>query len=256
MKNIHCLFLMTVAFCIATLRLQGQATQETTGKAYKNVIRYDLSGALLYGPDRHIVFGYERVLKNNQSISINVGKASLFTADRNDIKTDSFSFNDDLKNNGFKINADYRFYLKKENKYQAPHGVFIGPYAAFAQFKRDNQWAYTDPNSQGKLVQTNLTMNIFTVGGEMGYQFILGKRVALDFVLIGPGFGYYKINAKIKSDLSQAQKEELRGAIKDLITEKFPGLNNILANKNFDNEGDIRTWNFGYRYIIHIGYVF
>ncbi len=255
MKNTCTKLLFIIALVMTTISLFSQTIQDTT-KPYKNIIRYDVSGAILFGIDKHIVFGYERVLTPNQSFSINVGSAALLKAERGDVTTDSFTFNDDVKNTGFKINADYRFYLRKENKYNAPHGVFIGAYFSYSQFKRDNQWNYNDANSQGKLVNTTLKMDIFTMGGEMGYQFILGKHIAIDFVLIGPGLGFYDINAKVQSDLTDAEKEQLRGAIKDLITDKFPGLNRILASEDFDSEGTIKTWNFGFRYLIHIGYFF
>ena len=54
----------------------------------KNVIRYNLSGALLFGADKYIVLGYERVLSPRKSVSVNFGTAAmpkLFT-----ITTDSF----------------------------------------------------------------------------------------------------------------------------------------------------------------------
>lgn len=256
MKNTYTALLMVVVFCNGSLISRCQVTRDSINFKHRNIIRYDLSGALLFGIDKHIVFGYERVLKANRSFSINFGKAALLRAGRADVKTDSFTFNDDVKNTGFKISADYRFYLSKENKYNAPHGVYIGPFVSYNQFKRDNQWSYNDINSQGKLINTTLNMDIFTVGAELGYQFILGKHIALDLVMIGPGLGFYDLKATMQSDLNGEEKEQLRTAIKDLITEKFPGLNKILADKDFDNESTIRTWSYGYRYIIHIGYLF
>ena len=109
-------------------------------KQLKNVIRYNLSGALLFGADRFIVFGFERVIRPRQSISVNFGKASLpkFIS----IATDSFQLTKDAKNSGVNVSIDYRFYLAKENKHLPPHGLYIGPYYSFNRFKRDNQWEY------------------------------------------------------------------------------------------------------------------
>src|SRR5689334_16911247 len=84
-------------------------------RQYKNVIRYNLSGALIFGFDKYVVFGYERVIKPNQSISVNVGGVSL--PKLISVNTDSFSLQKDNKSNGFNVSVDYRFYLGKENKY-------------------------------------------------------------------------------------------------------------------------------------------
>src|SRR5262245_53680240 len=80
---------------------------------YKNVVRYNLSGALLFGIDGYIVFGYERVINPHQSFSINVGRASL--PKLISISTDSFSISKDQKRTGFNLSVDYRFYLGSEN---------------------------------------------------------------------------------------------------------------------------------------------
>src|ERR1700741_3692 len=78
-------FLLIGNFCIA----QGPADSSKKMPHYKNVIRYNLSGALLFGIDRYIVLGYERVISPRQSISVNVGRAAL--PGLISVITDSFS---------------------------------------------------------------------------------------------------------------------------------------------------------------------
>jgi hypothetical protein len=221
-------------------------------KQYKNVIRYDLSGALLFGIDKYAVFGYERVIGPHQSISINVGPASLpkFIA----IVTDSFSLSKDTKRSGFNVSVDYRFYLAKENRYAPPHGLYIGPYVSFNKFNRSNDWN-SDSSSQSPIT-TNTDLQIWTVGGEIGYQFIVWKRLAIDLIMIGPGISNYNLHTSIENTLSEASKEQIQSALKQLLTQKFPGMNYVFSDKQFDASGNIRTWSAGYRYIIHIGFVF
>src|SRR5215475_2179692 len=110
------LFSLMNSICI------GQGVDTTKNmRQYKNVIRYNLSSALIFGINRYVVFGYERVIRKNQSISINVGGVAL--PKLISINTDSFSLQKDTKNNGVNFSVDYRFYLGKENKYPAPRGV-------------------------------------------------------------------------------------------------------------------------------------
>ncbi|HVY75258.1 MAG TPA: hypothetical protein VG890_10530 [Puia sp.] len=235
-------------------RLFSQTDQQKPEKERKNIIRYNLSGGLLFGIDKYIVFGYERVVNAHQSFSINIGPASLpkFVT----INTDSIHLTKDLKNTGFNLSADYRFYLSKENKYNAPHGLYIGPYFSYNRFTRNNQWNYQQGSNSAQVVTTNTDFQIFTVGGELGYQFILWKRLALDFVLVGPGFSHYDLSAGSDGNLSPESREQLQDALKQLISQKFPGMNYVLSDKHFDANGDIRTWSLGYRYMIHIGFVF
>jgi hypothetical protein len=230
-----------------------QAKKNET-KEWKNIIRYNLSGALLFGIDHYIVLGYERVIGTHQSISVNIGRAALpsllsFT-------TDSLSVSKDKKNTGFNVSIDYRFYLAKENKYNAPHGLYIGPYFSYNKFKRENDWQYEQQGATTKFVTTNLNFDIYTIGGELGYQFIIWKRLALDFVLIGPGISNYHLTATHTGELTPEQQQKLQDGLKQIITQKFPGMNYVFANKQLDANGSVGTWNLGYRYLIHIGFAF
>jgi len=241
------LFVFAANICTA----QRDSTKQV--RQYKNVVRYNLSGALIFGLDRYVVFGYERVIKSNQTISVNVGGVKL--PKLISINTDSFSLQKDNKSNGYNISVDYRFYLGKENKYMAPRGAYIGPYYSYNNFTRDNQWLFTD-GTGSSYVNTHTTLNINTVGFQFGYQFLLWKRLALDFALVGPGFGFYKYKASFDTNLTPQDKEQLRDGLKQLLTQKFPGMNFVFADKQIDSDGTMTTNTLGYRYIIHIGFAF
>jgi hypothetical protein len=222
-------------------------------RQYNNVVRYNLSGALLFGFDKYIVFGYERMIKRNQSISVNIGDARLPKLIT--INTDSFSLKNDKKNKGVNVSVDYRFYLGKENKYVAPHGAYIGPYYSYNNFTRDNQWSRTSSAGSSD-INTHSTFNINTIGFQFGYQLILWKRFSLDMVLVGPGFGFYNYKAKFDGNISAEDKEQLLDGLKQLITQKFPGMNFVFADKEINSNGVMKANTIGYRYIIHIGYAF
>ncbi|HTQ64528.1 MAG TPA: hypothetical protein VMI12_07000 [Puia sp.] len=233
----------------------AQQKNDTTkgGPYYKNIIRYNLSGAILFGFNRYVVFGYERVVTPHQSFSINVGLVSLPTLVN--ISTDSFNLSHDKQSGGFNLSVDYRFYLAKENKYPAPHGLYIGPFYSYNHFTRDNDWEYKNSGASSSITSHSV-LNIHTIGGELGYQFILWKRLAIDLVLVGPGLGFYNYSATFDSNIDAATKEQLLEGIKQLITQKFPGMNYVFANKEFNANGTIHTSTIGYRYIVHIGFNF
>src|SRR3954471_16621462 len=110
----------------------AQGPKDSSTITYKNVVRYNLSGALLFGFSKYIVLGYERVLSPKSSISVNFGTAALPKIIS--LVTDSFQTKKEGKRKGFNVSIDYRFYLSKETKFAAPHGVYIGPYYSYNHF--------------------------------------------------------------------------------------------------------------------------
>ena len=249
--HLQYLLLLMIADNICMAQPQGDSIKPM--RLYKNVIRYNLSGALIFGIDRYVVFGYERVIKKNQSISVNIGGVRLPKLIT--INTDSLSLQKDRKSDGINASVDYRFYLGKENRYATPHGGYIGPYYSYNKFIRNNQWLRK--NSGGNsFLNTNTTFHINTVGFQFGYQFILWKRLALDFVLLGPGFGFYNYKAKFDGTITAEDKEQLLDGLKQLLTQKFPGMNFVFADKEINSDGVLRTNALSYRYIVHIGFVF
>jgi len=242
------LLLLMSSFCVAQ-----SDTSAGTMHSYKNVIRYNLSSALVFGFDKYVVFGYERVIRKNQSISVNIGGVAL--PKLISIIADSFSLQKDTKNNGVNFSVDYRFYLGKENKHPAPYGVYIGPYYSYNKFTRDNQWLKSNGTSS-TYVNTHSVFNINTIGFEFGYQLLLWKRLALDMVLAGPGYGFYKYKVTSENILTAQQKDKLYDALQQLLEQKFPGMNYVMSDEQFNGNGVLRTNSIGYRYMIHIGFAF
>jgi len=251
-------FRLTAFFCLSLLLLTTLCLAQTDSlplappaKTYKNIVRYNLSGPLLFGFDRYVILGYERVIKKNQSFSINIGQASL--PKLISIITDSFDVQKDQKTTGFNFSVDYRFYLAKENRHSAPHGLYIGPYYSFNKFNRETRWEFKN-NSDYIDTRTNFT--IHTAGFELGYQFILWKRLALDLVMFGPGLGIYNYKAKFEDNISSETKEQLLDGLEQLLTQKFPGMNYVFSDQEINANGVMKTNAIAYRYMIHIGFNF
>jgi len=250
---IHLCSFFVCLFCVKTTVSQPDEDSIQKQKQYKNVIRYNLSGALLFGADKYIVFGYERVIKPHQSISVNFGKASLPRLVN--IVTDSFALNGDKKSTGINASIDYRFYLAKENKFQTPHGLYIGPYYSFNKFDRDSRWDRTRSGA-ASFVTTNTEFTINTLGFELGYQLVLWKRLTLDFLMVGPGIGLYDYHVKFDGDITPADKEQLLDGLKQMLTQKFPGMNFVFSDEEISSNGTLNTTAMSYRYLIHIGFLF
>lgn len=235
--------------------LRAQDSSHT--KLKKNVIRFNLTNPVIFG-EQNLLLGYERVINHRMSASVNGGQASLRKP-----TLSIFNFSDssriqlskDYKDFGFTLTFDYRFYLQKENKFHAPRGVYIGPYFSYMHFERENNWSMSTPNFSGSL-KTNLSLNTEMVGIEMGYQFILWKRIALDFILIGPGVTFYQVKTSINTELTGDESNDVLQALKDALADRIPGYGTLLDKLEFDRSGSTSTSTLGFRYVIHLGYNF
>jgi hypothetical protein len=226
----------------------------TPEKEFKNTVRFNLTNPLIFG-DKSIIFGYERVLSKHQSFSINIGQTGFPRL--NIVNSDELKVQTILKERGFHISGDYRFYLSKENKYDAPRGVYIGPYYGYNFFSKEHSWRLNSSTSnfEGN-VNSDLSLRIQTLGVELGYQFIFWKRISLDMVVLGPGVGFYNLKAKLDTDLSTEDSQLFFEKINSVLSDKFPGYNATIGEGEFKKTGSRSVTTLGFRYLIQIGYRF
>jgi hypothetical protein len=134
--------------------------------------------------------------------------------------------------------------------------VYIGPWYSYNRFNRENTWDILKGSGNPKNITANTDFNIHSFGVELGYQFVFWDRFAVDLVMIGPGMGLYKVNAKFDSNLTTAEREQLQQALTDALENKFPGMDFVFDGKQLDANGALNVTSLGYRYIIHIGFRF
>ncbi len=247
-----------IGFIISSYVFSQEETvrQDNDSLIFPNTVRFNLTNPLLFG-DKAIIFGYERVLNNKKSFSVNVGRAyypKLINASYN---ADSLGIDlrDNTKDKGLSLSLDYRIYLQKENKYPAPRGVYLGPYYSFNYFSRTNTWELNTNSFQGDL-ETNLNFNIHTIGFQLGYQFVFWDRITLDMILLGPGYAFYNFELKTSTSLTPDDESKLFEIINDYLTEKFPGYSWAIDAKEFEKSGSAKTTSLGFRYMIMVGYRF
>lgn len=224
----------------------------------KNIIRYNPTPTLILSDQTSFTLGYERVLKRNQSFSVNFGYMR-FPAffDRNFWKIQSVNSESD----GLIFGIDYRFYLGKLNSRPAPNGIYIGPYYNLYINKATVDFEFVEPASGvGSNVvyeaqfQSKFTMH--NVGFQLGYQFIFYKRITLDLVLFGPSISYYILDLSLQSNLSDEKRQEFYDKYMEKLGGKFPFLDKFLALGDFSLSGSTSGLATNFRYMIQIGYHF
>jgi hypothetical protein len=229
----------------------GQEVKDSL-KVLKNTVRVNLTNPLIFG-SRNNIIGYERVVSEYQSFTVNIGTFDLpkFTS----VSTGSLFLQHDYKDRGYTIATDYRFYLRKENKYVAPRGVFIGPYYSFNHFERENTWTMNTPTVTGN-VNTTMHLNINMVGAQLGYQFIIKRRLAIDMILMGPGKWFYNLKTTLNTTLSPDDEAILFSKLNEVLTAKLPGHEILIKPGANQSKGTLRASSAGFRYIIHLGFRF
>lgn len=241
-------------FLIAFVPCNGQDEQQVKKekKALKNTIRFNITSPILFS-ENYLVFGYERIVNEKQSFSVNLGRFSLpkFGSTSSDI----VSLQKDYKDRGINTSVDYRFYLNLLNRYEAPRGVYLGPYYSYNYFNRENTWTLDTEYFDGE-ASTNLVLNIHTAGVQLGYQFVFWRRLAVDFVLFGPGMGFYSVKSELITSLEPDDEALLFQKINELLEAKFPGYDLAIDKTLLDKKGSFRTTSLGFRYIIHLGFRF
>lgn len=246
-----------MAFCLlAILSAQPLSAQYRDSlqqeKVLKNTIRYNLSSPLLFGFN-YVVFGYERVLRPYQTFSINAGVTALPNVIS--LARDSFKLVKAGNDPGFNLALDYRFYFKNENRHPAPRGVYLAPFYAFNNYKRTDSWLYDDGSGFNVFFEPKINLNIHSLGGQLGYQFVIARRFTVDLILIGPSLSFYKLNVQVASEATIPEDEALE-AVLELIKELVPGFERVFEGEELSVSGTLNTRFLGFRYLIHVGYRF
>jgi len=229
----------------------GLSVNAQDTKTLKNSVKINLTAGIIY--NKALQLSYERITGPNQSLSI-FGGYNEFPAGLR-FNLDNVKVLQSRKKSGYMLGADYRFYLKEENKYEAPHGLYVGPYTSFYQFDGERSLTYTD--STGTFTEgLNTKINFVSIGGELGYQFVLYKRLVIDAVMIGPAFTHYKFKANIQGDIPALDENELAQEIINALKDKLPFLKNLGEDREISGSGAQAFWSLGFRFNISIGFRF
>jgi hypothetical protein len=226
--------------------------QADTGKMFMNTIRINVSNPMIFGWTFNVL-GYERVITDHQSASVSFGRTAFpkLSSDSFDSLGISRQYND----HGLNSSIDYRFYLKNENKHRAPRGIYVGPYYAYNSFSRNVNWDINTSSFSGS-VDTEIKLGAHLVGAQLGFQFILWKRLAIDMIMMGPGWWYFSLKTKFDSSLPPEDEELLLEKLNEMLKEKFPGSDFTFQGGGFEAKRSSWTSIPGFRYMINLGFRF
>ena len=219
----------------------------------RNIVKWNLTPIALVGPGS-IVLSYERVLKNGQSFSI--GGGLLKQGPRKNKYGETIQFFEAVKRGGFDINADYRFFFKKRNANPVPDGLYWGPYTSLYNLNFEGRSEVYENDVQVNTVGIKTDFYMYNLGVQLGYQFIIKDRLAIDLFLVGPSYSHYNFNVEFDSDVALDPTSDFYQDFEKILSTILPGSEVILDNVDFSTGGRAKFNFVGYRYGVQIGYKF
>lgn len=242
MKTCLLLLMFAVSF-------QSFAQDSLEANSRKNTLKLDLTHNVIYRNAFNL--SWERVMKRNQTLGFTVGYQE-FPQILN--MGENIEAKKERSSGGYKFGSEYRFYLQKENKFPAPRGVYIGPYFTVLGFNTSRDITYTGGESPQE-ANYNAMFRLYSLGAQLGYQFVFNDRWSLDMVLVGPSLTRYNAGMTLGGDF-EFDPEDVQNEILEALIDKFPGLGDLLSEKELNSSGKLDVFGVGYRYQFLVGYRF
>lgn len=213
------------------------AVKDSVKKSYlKNNIKFNLSAlafnnySLTYErsltPKISFSFGYRYMPTTNMANTPLAKKIVKYVdGDESDIK-------DELENiviSGNAITPEFRFYMGRK---RGARGFYASIYGRFASYKYDYDFTYSTDNSDYNIPLKG-EAKIFGAGAGFGFQFLIAKRVVVDFYILGAHIGKINGDGIATTDLStmsDAEQAELEETLDTAI--EFRGKQLISADVN------------------------
>ncbi len=232
--KIKFLSLLVAVLFISTIAFSQEADPAEAPKVTsqpKNIFKVNLTAIAL----KNYSFQYERILSRKFSVAFGyrtmpTGKLPLINilrevvGDDEDAKEQLENFR--LGNTAF--TPEVRFYTSKKGY---GRGFYLAPYYRQSKFKGSGlKFTYENSLMQESTVTLAGELKGSTLGLLMGAQWKLGKRVNLDWWILGPSYGKASGNFTGLSSkpLTQEEQDDLRQELEDFdlpLTDKTINVN-------------------------------
>ncbi len=203
------LFLFLSFLSICALGQDETMNSDTLPKSRKNVVKF-LPVNLAFNS---ISFEYERRINQKHSLILGVGIPSSkpFPGYYNMDNPDN-TISDDLTGT-MSVRLDYRKYRKQPSQ---PRGFYTSPYLKYQKINA-SAMNYVTPD-MGNSYQEKIDFNAktFSLGFQMGYQWLIAKTVSIDFYFLGFEVGLASVDATLTSPNGE-EIDTIYSEVKDQI---------------------------------------
>jgi hypothetical protein len=160
-----------------------------------------------------VSFEYEGMVNDHNSMTLEVGIPNhrSYNTDYN-VKFLSNVVNAELGTMSLKL--AYRHYSGGQKL--VPAGFYFEPYIKYQNLKGNGFYIGSDVPYQSNIGKADLKLNTFNLGFQLGAQFLVGKRIAIDFYFFGLEAGLASGDMYVISHDAAAIADDINKAIADL----------------------------------------
>lgn len=217
-------FLVPALILFPFTGLLAQSPDEENGTPARkipaaNMIKLNLTSL----PLKQVAFQYERVLNRKFSVALGVRIMPATTLPFKQAILDAVGDDPDTRNvletfqlSNTAITPELRFYLSKRGY---GRGFYLAPFARFARYKTSLlEFDYDDGNGGQETINLAGKLTSTTGGLLMGAQWPIGKRVVLDWWILGPHYGSAtgKFSGISSQTMTPAEQDDLRTQLNDI----------------------------------------
>lgn len=225
MKQRHLLLPALILFSCLQLTAQDQpegtaANEPAEKKAMPmNIIKVNLTSL----PLKQYALQYERVLSRKFSFALGVRvmpesglpfKQAILDAVGDD--PDTRDVLDRFQMSNLAITPEFRFYLSKRGY---GRGFYLAPFYRYASYKTSQlEFDYDDGNGGQETINMTGKLTSNTGGLLLGAQWPLGKRLVLDWWILGPhyGAGNGLFSGVSTQTMTPSEQDDLRTQLEDI----------------------------------------
>lgn len=197
---------------------ENKSNDRTSDSPYKNHFKMNVTSLLL----RNFQFQYERSLSRKTAIAFGIGVIPKGGIPMKNSIENYVSDNDVSKNiidpasiSYFSFTPEFRWYAGKGYG----KGFYIAPFYRYSEYKVEGiKLEYSNSLGIDENFDASGKVKTNTFGLLLGSQFKLGKRVSLDWWILGPniGFGKGDISGAPSRPLSQTEQDQIRKELEDI----------------------------------------
>jgi len=218
-KTITLLSGMILLLIASTKSVKAQHSDDDDSDQ-KNIVKWNIPALLL----KNYSFQYERLIKPKISVAVGIRFSPKSKLPLSSVIEDQIEDDDQLRDNiekfktsNFAITPEVRFYLGQGFF----KGFYVAPFVRYARYTAEVPFDFEveDPVTQDIRTETmplegNITA--FTGGVLFGSQWVIGKRVAIDWWILGPNYGSSNGDISGQKTLSPEEQQALRDTLEDL----------------------------------------
>jgi len=168
-------------------------------KQFKNEIGLTFSDLI----NNSYLITYERVVGEHISVGLGLGhKGKEGLIKFSGLDTEKLKTND-LTYSGTKIFPEFRYYINEKDN-DILSGFYFGAYMKFVNYKSDLEGIFIDSEAIEYDLSFEGKISVSSIGLMVGYKLPISKRLYINFLIAGPGAGFY--NFKLKNIIEPPQE--------------------------------------------------